>query len=230
MKKLVLLLLCFFACESVYSQDTIKTKDGQEILSQVVEIGETSVKYRKWDNREGPIYSISISKINSIVYKNGVIDNFANYDSPENVIASSIDRQGTIVSNSLSTSGNNISMSVGNIAKQQDLYSKARFLRGCGYGLGALVFVGSMIWGISNIDAYEDSFPLGPVLVGSLGTTLIMATFLPPANELEWEAEHLSEYTVAAYELSDNLALNTEYFKYHPNNTSYVGVGLSLKF
>ena len=48
MKKLVLLeiMLFSFLCSAV-AQDTIKTKDGQDILSKVIEISNSEIKYKK---------------------------------------------------------------------------------------------------------------------------------------------------------------------------------------
>lgn len=41
-----------------------------------MEIGTTEVKYKKWSNLEGPLYSISRSEVLSINYQNGEVEKF----------------------------------------------------------------------------------------------------------------------------------------------------------
>ena len=67
--------LVFFASVS-YGQDTIVRKDGSSILSKVIEIDKTDIKYKKFENLEGPSYLISKSEINYIRYQNGTVDSF----------------------------------------------------------------------------------------------------------------------------------------------------------
>ena len=85
------------------------------------------------------------------------------------------------------------------------------------------------MWGIAQISD-SDGFPWAPVLVGGIGTTAIMAAFVVPANELEAKAASLSCYNLVEYEINDNIALNAKGFRYNPTNTSFYGVGVSMKF
>ena len=66
MKKLLLILLCLPMIG--FGQDRIILMDSTEILSKVEEINENNIKYRKHNNLQGPIYSLSKSKINKIIY------------------------------------------------------------------------------------------------------------------------------------------------------------------
>jgi hypothetical protein len=54
--------------------DLIIMKDGQEIKCKVSEIGVNEIKYKKCDNLNGPIYSISKSEVLLIQYANGSKD------------------------------------------------------------------------------------------------------------------------------------------------------------
>lgn len=229
MKKILLIAILALCYVNANAQDIIKTKDKTEVLSKVIEIDDTSVKYKKWVNLSGPTYTISISRISSITYQNGTVDTFANYVAETSDIAQSIDIAGEKVSTSVQTSGNNISRSVGNVARQQDLYAKARVLKTCGCVLGGLTFAGCLVWGMAQISV-SDEFPLAPVLIGAIGTSAIMAGFAIPANELEAEAASLSCYNLVEYEVNDNIALNAKGFRYNPTNTSFYGVGVSMKF
>jgi hypothetical protein len=61
----------------VISQDVIILKDsGDRIQAKVIEVGENDVKYKKFDNQEGPIYTISKAEIDMILYVNGSKDVF----------------------------------------------------------------------------------------------------------------------------------------------------------
>ena len=51
--------------------------DSTEILSRVLEVNEKNIRYRKYTNLEGPIYSKPKSEIDKIIYKNGEEDSFS---------------------------------------------------------------------------------------------------------------------------------------------------------
>ena len=60
----------------VVSQDVILKKDNTTIVSKVLEINTTEIKYKKWSNQDGPIYSISRSEVTRITYQNGEVEKF----------------------------------------------------------------------------------------------------------------------------------------------------------
>ena len=68
-------LLCFTGIAN--AQDVIVKKDNSTILSKVLEISSTEIKYKKWSNQEGPTYSISVSEVASINYQNGDVEKFS---------------------------------------------------------------------------------------------------------------------------------------------------------
>ncbi len=53
------------------AQDVIVLKDGSSILSKVLEVTTSEVKYKKWANLDGPTYTSSTAEILSINYQNG---------------------------------------------------------------------------------------------------------------------------------------------------------------
>lgn len=75
--KHLLVLLLLLCSMSVSAQDVIVMKDGSTILSKVLEVGQKEVKYKKFDNLEGPTYSISKSELQAINYQNGAKDTFS---------------------------------------------------------------------------------------------------------------------------------------------------------
>lgn len=77
MKALVAILsMLFFINNKAISQDIITKKSGEDISSKVLEITTEEVKFKKWDNLEGPTFSIYKSDVLIIRYKNGAKDIF----------------------------------------------------------------------------------------------------------------------------------------------------------
>ena len=59
------------------AQDVIVKKDQSTVMSKVLEITSTEIKYKKWNNQDGPTYSINRSEVVSINYENGEVDRFS---------------------------------------------------------------------------------------------------------------------------------------------------------
>lgn len=75
--KLKLLLSCLLLCVlSASAQDVITLIDGSSIEAKVEEITDVAVKYRKFANLSGPVYSIKLEKVSKIAYHNGATDVF----------------------------------------------------------------------------------------------------------------------------------------------------------
>lgn len=72
MNKYFLFIVVFFASlVTISAQDVIVKKDGSTILSKVIEIGATEIKYKKWNNQNGPMYTIEKKDVQAINYENG---------------------------------------------------------------------------------------------------------------------------------------------------------------
>ncbi len=67
------LALSMMLCISLasFAQDIIIKQDKTEIKSKVSEITETTIKYKKWENIDGPLYSLSKTDVFMILYSNG---------------------------------------------------------------------------------------------------------------------------------------------------------------
>ena len=76
MKRLLFIATFILSSISIYAQDIIVKKDGSTIMSKVLEVQTDIIKYKKWSNQSGPTYSIKITDIFSINYKNGEKDVF----------------------------------------------------------------------------------------------------------------------------------------------------------
>jgi len=76
-KKRFLLTLCIIAINlSCFAQDIIVTKDARRINAKVTEVNVDNVRYKNFDNQDGPVYTLLKSDIASIVYQNGQVETF----------------------------------------------------------------------------------------------------------------------------------------------------------
>lgn len=61
---------------SAIAQDIIVFNDGSVERTKILEINDNEVKYKKWDNLDGPLYSANKSTIMTINYQNGTSEKF----------------------------------------------------------------------------------------------------------------------------------------------------------
>ena len=77
MKKLFFIAIVMFcSIGSAFAQDVIVLKNGNEINAIVQEVGINDVKYKKFENPNGPNYTLLQSQILMIKYENGTQDVF----------------------------------------------------------------------------------------------------------------------------------------------------------
>lgn len=74
MKNLLLFIVLFCASFMAMAQDVIVKRDGSTIQSKVIEINGIEIKFKKWSNLDGPIYSINRSDVDSVIYQNGEVE------------------------------------------------------------------------------------------------------------------------------------------------------------
>ena len=73
--RLMFLVCCFTTV--AFSQDQLTKTDGTTMNVKIVEVGETTIKYKKSDNLDGPSYSVAIKDVAKVKYKNGSEDVFS---------------------------------------------------------------------------------------------------------------------------------------------------------
>lgn len=81
LRKLSVTLFLICLAGIVTAQDVIVMKDQSTIMSKVLEITSTEIKYKKWNSQDGPTYSIGKSEVLSINYENGEVETFSNNES-----------------------------------------------------------------------------------------------------------------------------------------------------
>jgi hypothetical protein len=77
-KILLLMIMCFLVLNVKFSnaQDTIYTKDGREIKAKIISNDGSNLKYRAFNNLNGPIRNFDVSFIDFIKYEDGTIERF----------------------------------------------------------------------------------------------------------------------------------------------------------
>ena len=84
MKKFILVvILAMAACAAAKAQDIINFVDGSQVKAKVVEISTSEIRFKKIENPNGPIYVEPLSRIQSIVYENGIVERYNEpYEAP----------------------------------------------------------------------------------------------------------------------------------------------------
>ena len=108
MKRFTFLASLMMFASIAMAQDVITLKTGEDINAKVIEIGSTEIKYKKWNNQDGPTYSQSISEVFSIKYQNGDKDIFNATATPKQNNVSTVS-----VQNNYALPGNDAAISSG---------------------------------------------------------------------------------------------------------------------
>ena len=76
MKYLLAFSLGLLLVSSSYSQDVIIFHNGDMIESKIIEISNSEIKYKNYDNLDGPLYAVFKKDIFMINYSTGEKDIF----------------------------------------------------------------------------------------------------------------------------------------------------------
>ncbi len=84
-------MLLFFAIAAgvAQAQDFITKKNGEDVKARILEVNQNDVKYKRWDNLEGPTFTMSKSEILMVRYENGTNDVFTNQSSVSSNVSGS---------------------------------------------------------------------------------------------------------------------------------------------
>ena len=74
MKKFIIVLIALCCDNALQAQDIITLKNGDEIKAVVQEIGIGDIKYKKFENSNGPVYTLPKADVFMIKYENGSKD------------------------------------------------------------------------------------------------------------------------------------------------------------
>lgn len=76
--KISIIAFALLAFISANAQDMLILKSGEDINSKIVEVGNQEIKYKKFENLDGPTYTISKTDVFMIKYQNGTKETFDN--------------------------------------------------------------------------------------------------------------------------------------------------------
>lgn len=76
MKRYILFVSLTLISVLSFGQDVIVKKNSETIKAKITEINQDDIKFKKWDNLDGPTYTLLKSDINTILYQNGDADVF----------------------------------------------------------------------------------------------------------------------------------------------------------
>lgn len=229
MKKVILFMVLFASTLTASAQDVIVKKDGSTILSKVIEIGTTEIKYKKWNNQNGPNYSIAKSEIQAINYENGEKEIFG-----EEVVTQP---QQQFNYNDYSSQMAE-SMAASNRLQREKLLSSAKSWRKAGGWVWGISFAGGLITGLILEGEVKDNFfdnttyllCCGAGLAVGIGGMLI-------CNSVANNKEHLANTITASHLLqqefnigNSRLSAGIDLMNDRNINERAIGVGLSLDF
>lgn len=199
-RALILCMLLFITAAS--AKDVITKTDGSKIDVKVEEITETVIKYRKASNPTGPVYTIPLSSVATILYENGEIESFNTSDSSTNVSKSQSQNLsddeliGMADLESLTNFDNTGNLSdaqllkMANATSYQDLYNNARKYRKIGwYGGGGILILSSIVWGLAtqDVEGLGGGVSMGLITGGiwCLGFNLRANYFMKKARQIQ---------------------------------------------
>ena len=160
MKKLLLLLTLSAITSIAFAQDNIVLKNGDEINAKISEVGESNIKYRKFNNLDGPIYTKSKDEIFYIKYSNGEKEMFSkniNNKSSNNTINKKILISGASIFNYTNTFENNYFYSTSNLNLTASVG---------GFLTRNFVLGGSLSYQSTSIGGSSDAIAIGPFIRG----------------------------------------------------------------
>mgnify|MGYP000734050384 FL=1 len=91
MKNILLIILFICSSSIIKAQDTLSTRSGESIIAKVLEVTTNEVKYKNFNNLNGPDIIILKSDLLQIRYENGTKDDFNNIIKKEDTNNAAID-------------------------------------------------------------------------------------------------------------------------------------------
>ncbi len=85
-ERFLVLLLTIISMNLLQAQDIITKRTGEDIKAKILEVGINEIKYKNFDNQNGPTYSLLKNDILIIRYENGTKDLFNQNNTKNNVL------------------------------------------------------------------------------------------------------------------------------------------------
>jgi len=181
MKYSVLFFLILFLgiFKSAFSQDVILLKNGEEIKAIVNEVDINIIKYKKFENTTGPVYSLMKTDVVMITYENGTKDVFSEpvkeiIQEPKQNYDVLIAKHGIVKQNGTTLSKKEVRSIMINNSDALELYNSGKMLCSTGEifsyaGLGIILIAAV----VESKEIYTDN---SAAIVGIIGGVACLAT------------------------------------------------------
>ncbi len=239
------MLLCATAASA---QDVITKTDGSKIDAKVEEVTDAVIRYRKASNPSGPVYTVPIASVTTIVYENGSVDTF---NAPATTSTTTVSDDAllryaeaqNITGNSNSTTMNDaqlMRLMANNPFTPEELRKQAKKYRIIGWAGGAAflvtgIAISSAIWGGDDSNNYNAQY-YGVMSVGvaigagwCLGFNLKARSLMKQAHELELRSAAIIEDKILSFG-DKSLMAGVNVMGNRMTHTQGVGLSLKLNF
>ena len=82
MKKILILTVALLTAFNLFAQDIIITSDAKRIEAKILEVSSSEIKYKEFNNLEGPTFILTNDELNTVIYQNGTIKTFEHSAKP----------------------------------------------------------------------------------------------------------------------------------------------------
>lgn len=225
----MLIATVMFFSVAAHAQDVIVKKDGGTIISKVLEIDDTVVKYKKFSNLEGPTYSIAKAEVNYINYENGEKETFTVPEAEESALNSSI--------SILQEQQRNSDQDLLKMASAKNSLRAKRLKQTAIWGGVAILTVGAVVTA-SEVYAWEESSffdedslsIMGPFF----GVSAVWAGSFLLASRHQYKKSFMTSYDLPLAELklidTQNSSLCANIKTYQLGTSHSQGFGLGIKY
>ena len=84
---IITFLIALMSSACVWAQDIIITNMAQKIDANILEVSTSEIRYKEWDNLDGPTFVLGVEEIVTIIYANGKVVLYNQSESLENTKA-----------------------------------------------------------------------------------------------------------------------------------------------
>lgn len=228
MKRFLLSLVALVIAGVCFAQDIIVQKDGSTIQAKVVKVTQSEVEYKKFNNQNGPTYTISTKDLQCINYQNGTKDTFVspNYDP-------------NIVTNETVTQFSNDQqlLALYNQEQRRNQPKSARTWKITGIVLGSVGLIGGVAANIYGANNYKNFDGADIAAIWGLGGSFITAGAICYYVGYKRERKNspgLQSYHIYQQEFnigkSDRLMVGVDMLQDNTYRNQALGLGVSYHF
>lgn len=224
----MLMLLCLTM--TVVAQDIVVKKDGTTIKAKVTEVSSTEIKYKRFDNLNGPVYTISVSELLAINYENGNTESFNG--ATQSTVSSATNGERNLTDSQLVSLYKNQNAKPKKIYSSKELYNKGKKQRKIGYIIGGASALAGGALVCCGISGYEEFVATGSCLAG---TGLIVGTiFVVKGQSKIKKSQTIQSYALYQQEIplgnNKSLAAGPSILKNNLTKEYSCGISLCMNF